>query len=89
MHFAGKVTRTSSADLTGSPTAVAQRVQSRVAETLDCLSLDQLRAPARLVGVRQVADRFVQETLMLMPIEGGLVGPAEERTAEIFDLIAD
>ena len=33
---------------------------------------------------KEVSDRFVRETLMaLMPIDGGLVGPPEERGAEI------
>jgi hypothetical protein len=33
---------------------------------------------------KESADRFVQETLMpLMPIEGGLAGPPEQRGAEI------
>jgi selenophosphate synthase len=33
---------------------------------------------------KDACDRFVQETLMpLMPIEGGLVGPPQERGAEI------
>jgi hypothetical protein len=33
---------------------------------------------------KETCDRFVSETLMpLMPIEGGLVGPPEERGAEI------
>jgi len=33
---------------------------------------------------KEVCDRFVQDTLLpLMPIEGGLVGPPEERGAEI------
>ncbi len=33
---------------------------------------------------KEAADRFVRETLMpLLPIEGGLVGPPEERGAEI------
>jgi hypothetical protein len=32
---------------------------------------------------KAVADRFLQETLMpLMPIDGGLVGPPEERATE-------
>jgi hypothetical protein len=32
---------------------------------------------------QEVAERFVQETLMpLMPIEGGLVGPPEQRAGE-------
>jgi hypothetical protein len=30
-----------------------------------------------------VADRFIQQTLMpLMPIQGGLVGPPEQRAGE-------
>jgi hypothetical protein len=33
---------------------------------------------------KEACDRFVGETLMpLMPIDGGLVGPPEERGAEI------
>jgi hypothetical protein len=33
---------------------------------------------------KEASDRFVRETLMpLMPIDGGLVGPPEERGAEI------
>jgi hypothetical protein len=33
---------------------------------------------------KEACDRFVRETLMpLMPIDGGLVGPPEERGAEI------
>jgi hypothetical protein len=33
---------------------------------------------------KEDADRFLEETLMpLMPIEGGLVGPPEERNAEV------
>jgi hypothetical protein len=32
---------------------------------------------------QEVADRFVQETLMpLMPIQGGLVGPPEVRAGQ-------
>ena len=35
---------------------------------------------------KEVSDRFVQETLMpLMPIDGGLVGPPQERGAEIVE----
>jgi selenophosphate synthase len=33
---------------------------------------------------KEACDRFVQETLVpLMPIEGGLVGPPQQRGAEI------
>jgi hypothetical protein len=33
---------------------------------------------------KEASERFVQETLMpVMPVEGGLVGPPEERGAEI------
>ena len=33
---------------------------------------------------KEISDAFIQGTLMpLMPIEGGLVGPPEERAAEI------
>jgi hypothetical protein len=33
---------------------------------------------------KETCDRFVQETLLpLLPIDGGLVGPPEERGAEI------
>jgi hypothetical protein len=36
---------------------------------------------------KEDADRFVSETLMArLPIEGGLVGPPEERAAEIANL---
>jgi len=34
----------------------------------------------------QSADAFVQGMLAKMPIEGGLVGPPEERTAEVANL---
>jgi hypothetical protein len=37
---------------------------------------------------KEACERFVQETLMpLMPIEGGLVGPPEERGAEIINSV--
>jgi hypothetical protein len=33
---------------------------------------------------KEQSERFVQETLMpLMPLEGGLVGPPQERACEI------
>jgi hypothetical protein len=39
---------------------------------------------AAVYDSKETCDRFVSETLMpLMPIEGGLVGPPEERGAEI------
>ena len=35
---------------------------------------------------QEVAERFIQETLVpLMPIEGGLVGPPEERGGQSLD----
>jgi hypothetical protein len=43
-----------------------------------------------IVGVyesKEVADRFIEETLMpLMPIDGGLVGPPQAHGAEAIDL---
>jgi hypothetical protein len=37
---------------------------------------------------KEACERFVQETLMpLMPIEGGLVGPPQERGAEIINSV--
>ena len=40
-----------------------------------------------IVGVydsKETADNFVRDSIMsIMPIEGGLVGPPQERTAEI------
>ena len=37
---------------------------------------------------KEVSERFIQETLMpLMPIEGGLIGPPEERGAEIINSV--
>jgi hypothetical protein len=37
---------------------------------------------------KEASDRFVRETLMpLMPIEGGLIGPPEERGAEIINSV--
>jgi hypothetical protein len=35
---------------------------------------------------KEICDRFIEQTLMpLMPIEGGLVGPPEQRGAEVVD----
>jgi hypothetical protein len=37
---------------------------------------------------KETCERFVQETLLpLLPIEGGLVGPPEERGAEIVNSV--
>jgi hypothetical protein len=42
---------------------------------------------AAVWDTKEHADRFVSETLMAkMPIEGGLVGPPQERSAEIVNL---
>ena len=39
---------------------------------------------AAVYDSKEACDRFVRETLMpLMPIDGGLVGPPQERGAEI------
>jgi len=39
---------------------------------------------AAVYDSKEACDRFVSETLMpLMPIEGGLVGPPQERAAEL------